>query len=339
MLFEFNAAGATEAHSALVPFELFREPSVILGIADAQECVQPESSSTLTLESKQEFLNIANELRDKYPRASLHRILLFEDPGSERAVNLEDDLFLIPCASKETLDLSSMIQEISISFLVESSSYAKSIQSLPSIPSPNVPRNRNVPSQWSGDGSMTLNRPSSQINAMTRSSPVSGNKEIHRMSMPVFSSPSNNSSDPSLRMDSPVSGRPPAKTFDEMAATQLGGSTVSMDNVNPRQASLVPSRESSHDKVPVWGFGSDSLSEKHRGKGRGRVGVVLASVYLQVGRWPDAFKESVDSAKTSKSYSDHLWYAKSLETVVISMLLLLWSGMEFQVSVKTGVMI
>jgi trafficking protein particle complex subunit 9 len=338
MLFEFNAAAPTEAHLSLAPFELFREPSVVLGVADVEEYVYTDNSNTITVERKQEFVDITNALRDKYPRSLLHRVILFEDPASDKAVNLDDDLFLIPRASKNPLDFSKVIQEISISLLLEWSSYAKSIQSLPSISSPTVPKNQIAPAQWFGDDGQLRNRPGSQITESSRSSPLPGSKELHRMSMPVFSSPSNNSSDRSLRADSPVTGRTPAKTFEEITATHLSGSTPSLDKANSRPGSLTPSREG-RDKVPVFGFGSDSLSERTRGKGRGRVGVVLASVYLQAGRWPDAFRESAESAMKSRSYGDHLWHAKSLENVVISMLLLLWSGMEFQVCLTFSITI
>jgi trafficking protein particle complex subunit 9 len=329
MFFSFDSSAPTEAQLALAPFEFFREPSVILGLADTQEYAVAESESDVLHAVHGKLSNYVHELRDKYPRTLLHRTVLFDHPDAVRTI-ADHDLFLVPQIGDRKLRLQKIFQEVSTLLLLEFSSYAKSVQDLPSIASPAGSRNQSVQAQWFGDNG-TNSRPVSQINESSRSSPVLSNREFHRMSMPVFSSPPNSSSDPTLSVESPTGGRSPAKTFEEMATTHLEAPNVAFDSLKPRPGSVVPSREVSRDRVAVHGFGSDSFSERTRSKGRARVGVVLASVYLQAGRWPDALRESVDSGLKARSYSDHIWYAKALETIMVSMLLLSWSGIDFQV--------
>jgi trafficking protein particle complex subunit 9 len=331
LFFNFMATAPTEAQLALTPFELFREPTIILGVGDAQEYPQSEST-TFHSERNQTFLGFANELRSRHPRTLLHRVLLFDEVDVEKVGSVEDDLLLLPRSNQGYGEIKAALEEIAISLLVEWSSYAKSIQSLPSIASPTVPQNQSLQAQWFGDESHTSSRPISQMNSSPHgSSPILTSKDVHRLSMPVLSSSLSNGSDSALRMGSPVSGKPPAKTFDEMADAQLGGSNPALDKLKPRSGSLVPSRQASQDRIQVQGFGSASFSEKTRDKGKGRVGAVLSSVYLLAGRWPDALKQSVESAHKARSYSDHVWHAKSLEIIVISMLLLAWAGIDFGV--------
>jgi hypothetical protein len=305
IFYDFNTSAPQPSHANLAPFELFREPTVILGIGDSNEYVAdtPDNPYSAHDVRKNEFLTLANDLKDGHSKALVHRVLLFNEPEVQRAVNVQDELFLLPPDATED-DMRRVLWDVTASLLVELASYATSVQALPSIPSPTVPQHQLMPVQWPEDSERAR-------------SPTMGRKDLHRMSMPVFS----NHSDPALR-------KAPAKTFDEMASNEVPSA---VDRFRSRPESVASSREGSQERVSVHGFGSDSFSEKTRNKGRGRVGVVLASVYIQAGRWPDALRESIESAQRSRSFDDFIWHAKALENIALCMVLIAWSGMEFQV--------
>ena len=82
----------------------------------------------------------------------------------------------------------------------------------------------------------------------------------------------------------------------------------------------------------MHGFGAGSIGERERNKGKGRVGVVVGSLYLLAGRWPDAIRELAESATIAKNNSDHLWHAKALDHILVCLLMCAWAGMDFQVS-------
>jgi trafficking protein particle complex subunit 9 len=316
ILFEFTASVPLASHSGLVPFELFREPMIIIGVGDA-----PEYSSLSTEARKDEFSHMLNELRDQYTRALIHRVYLFEDPSVDE-VTSTTDIVQIP----RSMSLDQVCASLALNFLDEVASYAKSILPLPSIPSPSVPQDQMLQAEWSSDDVSSLTRQTS-ANGHTRSSTQINVKDAHRMSMPTLSS-----SDSSPRNQSPA--RSPARTFEE-----INQNTLNIRNdVAPhkpsklRPGSMAPTRDSNPDRVSVHGFGSDSFNEKSRNKGRARVGVVLASVFMQAGRWHDAFREAVESAYKARAMNDHIWHAKALEITALCMVLLAWSGYEFPVS-------
>jgi hypothetical protein len=84
--------------------------------------------------------------------------------------------------------------------------------------------------------------------------------------------------------------------------------------------------------VSIQGFGSGGVGERARNKGRGRVSIVIGSLYMCAGHWHEAMRELVDGATRARAYSDHLWQAKALENIMVCLLLFAWSGMDFQVS-------
>ncbi len=57
----------------------------------------------------------------------------------------------------------------------------------------------------------------------------------------------------------------------------------------------------------------------------------MGSLYLQAGRWTDALKELIEGATVAKAINDHLWHGKALDLIVVSLILLSWAGIEFQV--------
>jgi hypothetical protein len=75
-----------------------------------------------------------------------------------------------------------------------------------------------------------------------------------------------------------------------------------------------------------------SAADRTKNRIKGRLGVVVGTLYLQTGRWPDALKELVEAATMARASSDYLWHGKALESILLCLLMFGWAGMDFQVS-------
>jgi hypothetical protein len=321
---------------ALSPFEMFREPLMVLGIADATELNfgSPESSDAKeSNESKNDIISAFQELKEEYPRALVQKIILFDYAGPSNTPKFHEDVIFVPPVNElKTTTIRTMMCDITSQFLAEMTTLAISIKALPSIASPSTSQsgsNGVGGNQLYGDESPALSRTNSQTGDSGRSaSPAVSN--LHRMSMPVFPSSSPGLDDNANGTPrSPENGRdtPPPRTFEEISGSDYGIS----GHPSSRPASTNISREHSRDRVSVHGFGPGSINERNRNKGKARVSLVVGALYLQAGRWPDALREFAEGAAKSRSFSDHLWHAKALENMVICMILLAWSGAEFKV--------
>jgi hypothetical protein len=335
VLYDFTTSASPPSHLTLSPFEMFREPLIVLGIADSKEFdfgppEPPEDAGTN--ESKNEIRTAIHDLKEEFSRTLVQKILLFDvvGPSSQRQFH-QDVIFVPPAKELKTTTLRTMMCDITSHFLAEMTTLAISIKALPSIASPSTTQsgsNGIASSQWYGDDSPSLSRTNSQNAGTSRSSSPAINN-LNRMSMPVFSTPSPGLDDHVIGSApaSSESGRntPPPKTFEEMASADLSG------NGFPGSKSV--SREHSRDRVSVHGFGPGSMNERNRNKGKARVGLVIGSLYLQTGRWHDALRELAEGAAKARSFSDHLWHAKALENIAICMILLAWVGADFKVCV------
>ena len=74
-----------------------------------------------------------------------------------------------------------------------------------------------------------------------------------------------------------------------------------------------------------------SATDRTKNRIKGRVGVVIGTLFLQAGRWPDALKELVEAASNARVSSDYVWHAKALESILLCLVMFGWAGMDFQV--------
>ncbi len=84
----------------------------------------------------------------------------------------------------------------------------------------------------------------------------------------------------------------------------------------------------------MQGFGAGGAGERERIKGKGRIGIVIGSLYLLAGRWPDAVKELTEGATIARANTDYLWHGKALDYLAICLVMYAWAGMEFRVSLQ-----
>jgi len=182
-----------------------------------------------------------------------------------------------------------------------------------------------------------LVRSNSQPSTTSRSeSPGMATFSGHHRSSVHGRLPSSRSNTPTLaedsRPDSPaeVSQSPSVRTFDDVASPDSSSSYGTTADSKPRPAVRDGSRASSRDRISF--HGSSSINERIRNKGKGRVGIVIGSIYMQAGRWHDALRELVENTTRARAFSDHIWHAKGLENIMICLILFAWVGIDFKVS-------
>jgi trafficking protein particle complex subunit 9 len=337
------------SHLNLSPFELYREPLVILALADGAELdhVSYRGHARRSLKGNgpprpehnmRELYQDLEDLRDKYPKALVHQLLLFDYTAKENAAALPEGLVAVPPANQcKVTTMKTIMCDISSMLLAEMTTLAKSLQALNTIDSPsNSQANRQYNgSSWPTLQGEMLSRRNSQYSLpedSRSSSPAASVDRSHvRMSMPVFpAGAGSTSSTPSARPTTPINGAHSdgSSTFDDIVGPN-GSSRNPLRNIPPR---ITPDlRSSSSDRVSVQGFGSNSISERSRNKGKSRVGIVIGSLYMIAGRWGDALKELIDAAYIARNNLDHLWHAKALDNIVVCMLMLAWTGLDFQI--------
>ncbi|KAI1104311.1 Trs120-domain-containing protein [Jackrogersella minutella] len=342
------------SHLSLAPFELFREPLALIAIADGRELENMAFSKrqsangyapTMAERNIRTLYQELEDLRDLHPKMLTHQVLIFDyAPHTDSTIPIPEGIKTIPPVenSKRTT-IKTIMCDISSLLLAEMTTLAKSIEGKKAIESPGQAPTRagmNGASSWTSDELHPTARRNSQfaVPSVSRSASSSsgGDRSQVRMSMPVpFKSLpfGSNSSTPSARPTTPVrSGLSnPPTTFDDIATVNGSTDATSPEPPSVRPGSAGGAKSTNQDKVSFQGFGPGGLNERHRNKGRGRVMILVGSLFLQAGRWTDALKELVEGATVAKSINDHLWHGKALELITVCLLLLGWVGLEFQV--------
>lgn len=322
ILYDLSFSVPPTSHLELYPFETFREPLVVLAIADGRELAQDTgehmNGSKAVAQPHQkhptpdglgQLLGELDLVRERNPRALVHQLLIFDFDGLDKLTNGPDDVLWIPRpqASKATT-VKTVLCDITSLLFGELDEFAKTIQSRQAIESPKA-------SSWGPHRGPELRpRPSDRL--------------FHRVTLPshlpsdqngASETPqgSNNSSPAPSDQETPI-------TFDEITRSMRLNRVASVSKAN----SVSSSKEHSRDRSSVSGL---SATDRTKSRIRGRAGVIVGSLFLQAGRWPDAVKELVEAASNARATSDYVWHAKALESILLCLLMLGWAGMEFQV--------
>ncbi|KAK8856180.1 hypercellular protein A [Apiospora arundinis] len=339
------------SHLALSPFDLYREPLVIIAIADGAELEKETFNKRQSANGhapstvEQNIRSLYQELeylRDSHGKALAHHVLIFDYvPPEDAEITIPEGVKTVPPIEKsKTTTMKTIMCDISSLLVAEMTTLARSFEAMTVIDTPgHSTRPQMNASSWTVDESNPAARRNSQFATptVTRSASSSGavDKSQSRMSMPVFKGLpfGSSSSTPSARPSTPVrSGLSnPPTTFDEMANGGDPSSPEHKSSSRPGTPEDVKSPTKGQDKVAVQGFGPGGLNERWRNKGKGRVSILIGSMYLQAGRWTDALKELVEGTTVAKSLNDHIWHGKGLELITVCLLLLGWAGIEFQI--------
>ncbi|KAF4987359.1 hypothetical protein FGRMN_10420 [Fusarium graminum] len=339
------------SHLALTPFDLYREPLAIIALADGTELHQKSfnkrqslngTGPTVTEKNIRALYQELEDLRDMYPKALVHQVLLFDyDNPHDTDIPIPEGLVSIPPPEKCTVTtIRTVMCDISSLLLAEMTTLAKSFEAMTNIESP-VPYSTNSNhtngGSWGGEGGInTLLRRGSSISARhsLRSNSAGGimDKTQARMSLPANSRPGLHSSNSTPGLSSSTTTK---SSLSNPPLTTDGQTPPPGDQSSPEQTPLpettANSRSASRDRISTQGFGSGGVNDRLRHRTKGRAAVVVGSMFLQAGRWTDSIKELSDGAMASRSVNDHLWHGKALELILVNLFLLGWSNIEFHV--------
>lgn len=317
------------SHLVLSPFEIYREPLAIVAIADGDEIIQTStmdikrsSSGNMAQTGERQLRELDQELealRDQYPKSLVHQLFIFDYVHPSTSPKLPEGLVAIPSPTESKFaTIKTVMCDISSILLAEMTTLAKSFQGMSTIESP---------CQGQGIGFSNGHPwpvgqmdPLSWRNSRSQSPTGSRDRSHIRISRPAQHRPGHSESNSSSRPATPLDG----SQFTPPNVTR-SPENESISRVNATERF----REQSRDRISVQGFGSNSLNKQSRN--RGRVTIIVGSLYLQAGRWGDALRELVDGATIAQSSNDHLWHAKALENVVVAMLMLGWTGQDFKI--------
>ena len=342
ILYDLLVANTPSSHSSLVPFEIYRDTLGVIGIADESTRLgsrhqqngvnRPNGSLTASASEasmeKDSFTDLLSEvvsLKEQYPSALLHQVFVFNH--DDVAVELPMSIVPVPSLSEsKTTTIKTLMCDFTSLLLAEMTSYAKSLQALPNVETPKP---------------IKVDRPGSDYyeNESTKKATSSGSatprldSEFSRSSSPVIGNGRSQ-----YRASMPANGY----TGSDMAsATGRAQSSSSRDVSKPTMtfedardvSDSTQTRPLSRDAISTTGFGSGTVGERARNKAKGRVGVLVGSLFLLAGRWPDAIKELSESASVARANSDHVWQAKALDYILVCLLMCAWAGMDFEVSI------
>jgi hypothetical protein len=335
ILFELSISDASLTHLKLSPFEHFRERVAIVGIADGLEGATSANGTLVDSNTPNgvehdlpseprdmdEIVASLAIMKELYPQALVHQVFIFEETTNTKS---QEGIVAIPPLdrSKSTAIKTAMCDLASL-VLGELTEYARSIQGLSMLESPNPePEDPDLTPSITRTTSLRSQSPQSGTPQSTGLERTLSTEErvMHRMSMPAQTS-----SNPGGQIKG-ASGK--------FVATRIPGAPSTFEDAQRSRdpsTSGANSAEHSQERVSVQGFGSSSVNEKARNRNKGRVGIVIGSLYLQAGRWSDALKELVESTSTARGNSDYLWQAKGLELILVSLLMMGWAGMDFQI--------
>ncbi|KAK4990268.1 hypothetical protein LTR50_002593 [Elasticomyces elasticus] len=334
--YDLATALPSASQSALSPFELSREPMMVLGIIDAAEYASLSSQQPQDLQgpitaskpiSGPDLKSFQAEIREQYPKALVRQLLIFDCHLEGHSWKPPPDTVCIPpVLHAPATALKTVMCDISALLLSEMSTYAKALQVLPSVQSP-----------VTGQGGRTANsyqdvsRSDSVRGADSRSSSPNSNANTSVLS---YSTPTESQ----VRQTGTINNSRPSSPSSGVVAPLRASDTISSINASgdpsrsaSRSSSVGKPRELSRDRASVQSFGAGSANEKARNRGKGRVGIVVGSLYLLAGRWPDALRELVEATNRARAFSDYLWHAKGLELIVVCLILHAWAGLDFQI--------
>ena len=336
ILYDLSTALPPPSHLALSPFEIYRKPLAVVGLADGKNIVsnfgggEDEGKAdtgigedTSKMNELRPLVRTLEDLIDDFPKILLHQILVFDHDESP----MPERIYPIPAPAKsKTTTIKTVMCDLTSRLLAEMATYAKSLQNLGSLDSPRVSSNATTIDRVISGLPADVNEPSRTSNS--QSFPLVGEHMRPELSVPM---PGNLPSNLNAGNSTPDS-RPTTPSNDiRTTPTSFNEITGSTSAKSPPEASS-HARADSRGRAPASGSGVGSLGERERNKGKGRIGITIGAMYLLAGRWPDSVRELVHNAAVARNSSDYLWHAKALDLVLVCLLMYAWAGMDFRVS-------
>jgi trafficking protein particle complex subunit 9 len=293
LLFSFSTSDRPNSTVNSFPFELNREPQVVLALADGDTLVHDSENQhegknlggdVAESTNLQSLLLRLEDLKPHYRRAIVHRLVVFDMTGQSQED--QDVIFVPPLENSRMTTMRTVMCDIGALFLDGLHDLANALQDLPALESPSV-----VASEARRNGAQD-----SAANAR------------QRMSMPL-------------------SGSPNASHGGTSNGLSQTGATAPTSNTN----SEMSSRDKSRNQFSTTDSAASVPSTQRIAARRGRALVVKGAMYLEAGRWPDALKTLSEGVAVAQANIDYLWHARGLEQLLVCMLLLIWAEVPFEI--------
>jgi hypothetical protein len=300
LLLHYTTSGTSAATLHLSPYEIFREPLLVIGVAGGLD--EDEEEACKELKAATDYL------RERHPRVVHRHLLVLRDSQNGTTNQLENATVVDHSLERGHPSLVKAMQTLAVNFLRELSTYVQAMQASPSISTP-------------GQTSRSLQRASWMRDVEVRSTTSSGHGTPRNVTSPPPPGEDSASRPPSRSVTSP------ATSFDQIPNTSAAVSALSRSDSNRGKHG----RGTSQDRVPIQGFGTNTSTEKTKRRGKARVGIVVGSVYMMAGMWKQALQMLIEHTTQARTLQDMLWYAKGLENIIVCQLLQAWAGFGFQV--------
>lgn len=262
------------------------------------------------------------------PDALLHQMLVFDHDGTyQRPV--EGISFIPSPAKSRTTTIKTLMCDLTSNLLAEIADFAKFVQSCSNINTPTFSNGSSAPQDVLSALPAHMAASSRPLSIADRpkssSLPADDVKWKNRMSLPMnlSSGKTSRSATPDSR---PASPPPKPRTPPAISDDPVG---------TPRSRSRDQSRPESQDRG-FYQYESSNLAEREKIKLKGRIGVIVGSLYLLAGRWPDAVRELVQSMNAARANSDYIWQAKATDHLLVCLVMCAWARMDFHVSQSSG---
>ena len=329
LLLNLSTSLPSASQAAFAPYDLFRLPFAILGIVDGKEYgdnARVNGQETGQEHGETESLdNAMTAMREQYPRALMFQLLAMDCQPSNRPKQIPRDAICVPPLEDSTsTTIKTVMCDVASQLLGEMAMYGGIVKSWTTVSTPLMPQSA-VPGsihEQRHELQRTTSMRSQQSRDESPSMGLARHPSIRNSSRDVSSPPSSVSNSP--RPDSPaiMSG-----SFTSDDGTRSGGIDGSWKH-NNRNAPVEVDRAS---KSLYPQSSTHASAERERNIGKTRVGIVLGSLYLMAGRWPDAWRELLEQTARARALNDWLWHAKGLENLLACMLLLGWSSLDFHI--------
>ena len=334
MLYDFSTSKLPDSHRELFPFELHRHQHLVLGLADGRS--RPSANSTADDASTVDGNVNAGQLSeyhqnldDMYPQALAVQVLVFDHDAQ---MPLGHAIGVPPKDRSRSTTIKTVMCDVSARLLAEMAVFARTVQSDDGLSAPVVTQaGAPVPFLMRHD---TL-RDTASRHGSTASIPSRPGTPDRRFSDDVVNEDARArraSSPIPPRSQTPVAGeRDQSSAASELSPPRALPAVATDGKRRQKDSPLSRIRNTSRNRSSIHGLPTMSSSEKAKTLTPLRQGLVIGNLYLLAGRWPDALRELVDNATRAKAYSDHMWYAKGMENILATMILLAWARVEFTI--------
>ncbi|KAF2146099.1 uncharacterized protein K452DRAFT_315353 [Aplosporella prunicola CBS 121167] len=328
LLYYMTTSIPPPSYLALSPLELFREPLMVIGLADGEEYGGPQAAgldSSVAL-NRQQMKDAVEVLRDQYPRALVHKVLFFDSLFSSLQTWMPEETTLVPPASQSnSTTLKTVMCDLSAVLLAEMTTLARSLQALPEVnitatSTQQHTSNRSIfsiarqPSFGLGSPESPASRSTSPLPSINTASAVA-----KRASTP-------------LRLEPPARSPTPQDAIMEDAKSPSADGPALSPALSPTEATTPTlQRPRALQRFSIQGFGSGSAEERARVSNECRRGLLSAEVSLMAGHVQDALEQLRFSSLRAMDCSDNLAIAKSIELMLACFLILLRLGSPFEI--------